>query len=73
MTSKAEQKSFEKPDETRSFEFGTLDLLKIGGAEIGMLTCSPAGAGPATSSRSLAPSCARRRISSTTWPERCTW
>ena len=41
MTGKAEQKSFGAPDETRTFEYGTLDLLQIGGAEIGRLTLQP--------------------------------
>ena len=48
MTRKAEQKSFEVPDETRTFTCGALDVLKIGGAEIGRPPCSPAGAGPTT-------------------------
>jgi hypothetical protein len=38
MTGKAEQKSFGTPDETRTFERGALDLLRIGGADIGRLT-----------------------------------
>src|SRR5580658_4430497 len=37
----AEQKTFGKPDETRAFELGALDLLQIGGAEIGRLTLQP--------------------------------
>jgi hypothetical protein len=41
MTGKAEQKSFEAPDETRTFENGAVDLLQIGGAEIGRLTLQP--------------------------------
>ncbi len=41
MTGQAEQKSFEQPDETRSFENGDLRLLKIGGADIGMLILQP--------------------------------
>ena len=41
MTAKAEQKSFGTADETREFEYGTLDLLQIGGAEIGRLTLQP--------------------------------
>ncbi len=41
MTDQAEQKSFEKPDETRSFNRGALDLVRIGGAEIGRLTLQP--------------------------------
>lgn len=41
MSGQAEQKSFEQPDETRSFDNGDLRLVKIGGAEIGMLTLRP--------------------------------
>ena len=41
MTAQAEQKSFAVPDETRAFEHGSLDLLTIGGAEIGRLTLQP--------------------------------
>ena len=41
MTGKAEQKNFEAPDETRAFDYGALDLLQIGGAEIGRLTLEP--------------------------------
>ena len=41
MAGQAEQKNFSTPDETRSFEFGEVNLLKIGGAEIGMLTLRP--------------------------------
>ena len=41
MSDKAEQKTFGTPDETRAFERGTLDLLRIGGAEIGRLTLQP--------------------------------
>jgi hypothetical protein len=41
VTAKAEQKSFATPDETRAFERGALDLLGIGGAEIGRLTLQP--------------------------------
>ena len=37
----AEQKGFDSPDETRTFELGQLDLLKIGGSEIGRLTLQP--------------------------------
>lgn len=37
----AEQKNFTAPDETRTFECGRVDLVKIGGAEIGMLTLEP--------------------------------
>ena len=36
MTARAEQKRFAASDETREFERGTLDLLRIGGAEIGL-------------------------------------
>jgi hypothetical protein len=41
MTEKAEQKSFDQPDETREFPFGALRLLSIGGADIGLLTLQP--------------------------------
>jgi hypothetical protein len=41
MTAKAEQKSFGTPDETRSFEYGKVDLLQIGDSEIGQLTLQP--------------------------------
>jgi hypothetical protein len=37
----AEQKTFRTPDESRKFERGQLDLLKIGGVEIGLLTLQP--------------------------------
>jgi len=37
----AEQKAFDAPDETRTFEQGKLDVLKIGGSEIGQLTLQP--------------------------------
>ena len=36
-----EQKSFDKPDETRSFERGVVELVSIGGAEIGRLVLQP--------------------------------
>jgi hypothetical protein len=41
MSAQAEQKTFGCPDETRTFERGTLDLLRIAGAEIGRLTLQP--------------------------------
>jgi len=41
MTGTAEQKSFTTADETREFEHGRLDMLQIGGAEIGRLTLQP--------------------------------
>lgn len=37
----AEQKNFGAPDETRTFELGQVDLLQIGGSEIGRLTLQP--------------------------------
>jgi hypothetical protein len=37
----AEQKAFDRPDETRTFANGRLDLLRIGGGEIGRLTLEP--------------------------------
>ena len=41
MTDKAEQKSFHTPDEARTFERGTVDLVNIGGSQIGRLTLQP--------------------------------
>ena len=41
MSAKAEQKSFAAADETREFERGALDLVRIGDAEIGRLTLQP--------------------------------
>jgi hypothetical protein len=38
---KAEQKTFDTPDETRTFENGKVDLLHVGGSEIGRLTLEP--------------------------------
>ena len=38
---KAEQKDFTTPDETRRFEKGRVDLLDIGGSQIGRLTLEP--------------------------------
>src|SRR5580700_8072450 len=38
---KAEQKTFETPDEVRPFERGRLELLRIGDSEIGRLTLEP--------------------------------
>ena len=37
----AEQKNFTAADETRTFEHGVLDLVSIGGAQIGRLTLAP--------------------------------
>lgn len=36
-----EYKSFDTPDETRSFEHGRVELINIGGAEIGRLVLEP--------------------------------
>ncbi len=41
MTQTTEQKTFDQPDETRSFERGYVELLSIGGADIGRLTLQP--------------------------------
>lgn len=41
MTTPAEQKRFSEPDETRSFERGRVDLVNIGGSQIGQLTLEP--------------------------------
>jgi hypothetical protein len=37
----AEQRRFDTADETRTFPYGTLDLVMIGGSEIGRLTLQP--------------------------------
>jgi hypothetical protein len=37
----SEQKTFEHPDETRTFEQGRLDLVHIGDSDIGRLTLQP--------------------------------
>jgi hypothetical protein len=37
----AEQKTFDRPDETRPFERGRVDVLRIGASEIGRLTLEP--------------------------------
>lgn len=37
----AEQRTFAEADETRTFERGRLDLVKIGDSEIGRLTLEP--------------------------------
>ena len=39
--STAEQRGFDLPDETRTFPFGKVDLVTIGGSEIGRLTLQP--------------------------------
>jgi quercetin dioxygenase-like cupin family protein len=41
MSAQAEHKSFGAPDETRPFPRGSVQLVKIGGAEIGLLTLEP--------------------------------
>jgi hypothetical protein len=40
-TASAELKSFGTPDETRTFECGLVDLVDIGGSQIGRLTLQP--------------------------------
>jgi mannose-6-phosphate isomerase-like protein (cupin superfamily) len=37
----AEQKGFRSPDEVRKFEKGKVEVLKIGGGEVGRLTLEP--------------------------------
>ena len=37
----AEQKAFDKADETREFPYGRLDLIRVGESEIGRLTLEP--------------------------------
>lgn len=39
--SHAEQRTFDQPDETRNFPYGHVDLVKIGGSEIGRLQLEP--------------------------------
>ena len=39
--SAAERKNFEMPDESRPFPRGRIDLLDVGGAQIGRLTLEP--------------------------------
>lgn len=38
---RAEQKSFDGPDEVREFPFGRAEIVKIGGGEVGRLTIEP--------------------------------
>ncbi len=73
MTAKAEQKSFHAADETRTFERGTLAILKIGGAEIGQLTLQPGWRWSDHVKPLAGTELSRRRTSSTTSRARCTW
>lgn len=41
MADKAEHKSFRTPDETRAFERGSVELVRVGDSEIGRLTLQP--------------------------------
>jgi hypothetical protein len=41
VNKKAEMKSFNKPDEVRTFPKGKLELIKIGGAVVGRATFEP--------------------------------
>lgn len=41
LTQVTEHKSFAEPEETRSFEKGYVELITVGGAEIGRLTLQP--------------------------------
>ena len=40
-TAKTENKTFDQPDETRTFELGKLDLVDIADTQIGRLTLQP--------------------------------
>jgi quercetin dioxygenase-like cupin family protein len=40
-TALAEQKTFATPDETREFPYGRVDLVQVGGSQIGQLTLQP--------------------------------
>ena len=72
MNGKAEQESFQAPDETRAFERGKLDLVRIGGGEIGGLTLQPGWRWSQDVKPLAGTDCARRRTSSTTCRARCT-
>lgn len=41
VAAKAERKHFRSPDEVRTFEKGTVELLNIGGGAVGRLTLEP--------------------------------
>ena len=41
MAFKTEHRSFGSPDETRSFDSGDLQLLRVGGSDIGLLRLQP--------------------------------
>jgi hypothetical protein len=41
MSMSHETKTLDKPDETRSFARGRMDLVRIGGGVVGRLTCQP--------------------------------
>jgi hypothetical protein len=41
ITEKAEMRSFDKPDEVRTFPRGKLELMKIGGVTVGRATLEP--------------------------------
>jgi hypothetical protein len=41
ITQSTEHKSFQQPDERRSFPRGRAEILKVGGAEVGRLTFEP--------------------------------
>jgi hypothetical protein len=41
MAAPAEQRAFASPDETRTFTHGRVDLVAIGGSDIGRLTLEP--------------------------------
>jgi hypothetical protein len=38
---KAEQKTFSEPDETRTFEHGRMEIVRVAGCDIGRLTLEP--------------------------------
>ena len=38
---KAEQKTFAKPDQTCTFDFGRMEIVRIAGSDIGRLTLEP--------------------------------
>ena len=61
MTAKTEQKSFARPDGTRAFERGAMDIPRIGDAEIGRLTPAD-GAGFGAPGRCHRPGAGPRRL-----------
>jgi hypothetical protein len=64
---KAELKSFGNPDEVREFPKGRLELLKVGGVDIGRAIFEPGWRWSTRCSRSSRRRAVKRRTSSTTF------